>query len=435
MSIKYKLLTQNLIVLLITISISACAGFGYFHILNLFNKVPDINGAVETDIVVIKNDNIIYQSHNFTSYEVKEMLMNLNMKNPIYVYDKSKYKIKLEEFITAANNKYRIIKLTPTLNLNNYYLYLLIFVVLLFSITFILASIVVQKQNNSNIINPINDLKKQTNNIRKGELDTAVSSGGYTEIKELGNAIEQLRLNLKNSIYYREKIDDNRKFLISSISHDLKTPVTSIRGYIEGVLEGVANTEEKRCEYLKKAVTKTNLINTMIEDLLLYSKLDLKQMHFEMENTDISKYIENLVQDNSDSFNKENKKIIFSNKLIKDTFIQIDSDKLKRVIQNIIDNAQKNIKPGNGELNVKLRQTGSSVIIEFEDNGKGIKKEDLPFIFDRFYRADEARTVEGSSGLGLAIAKQIVEGLGGRIWALSKDGDGASIIISLRKQA
>jgi signal transduction histidine kinase len=351
------------------------------------------------------------------------------------VYDKSKYKIKLEEFITAANNKYRIIKLTPTLNLNNYYLYLLIFVVLLFSITFILASIVVQKQNNSNIINPINDLKKQTNNIRKGELDTAVSSGGYTEIKELGNAIEQLRLNLKNSIYYREKIDDNRKFLISSISHDLKTPVTSIRGYIEGVLEGVANTEEKRCEYLKKAVTKTNLINTMIEDLLLYSKLDLKQMHFEMENTDISKYIENLVQDNSDSFNKENKKIIFSNKLIKDTFIQIDSDKLKRVIQNIIDNAQKNIKPGNGELNVKLRQTGSSVIIEFEDNGKGIKKEDLPFIFDRFYRADEARTVEGSSGLGLAIAKQIVEGLGGRIWALSKDGDGASIIISLRKQA
>ena len=145
-------------------------------------------------------------------------------------------------------------------------------------------------------------------------------------------------------MYYRQKVDDNRKFLISSISHDLKTPVTSIRGYIEGVLEGVANTEEKRCEYLKKAVAKTNLINTMIEDLLLYSKLDLNQMHFETVETNIVKYINDSIDDNTDDFERENKKIILYNELKTDTFAKLDIDKFKRVIQNIMDNA-KNIEP------------------------------------------------------------------------------------------
>src|SRR5699024_1846817 len=106
---------------------------------------------------------------------------------------------------------------------------------------------------------------------------------------------------------------------------------------------------------------------------------------------------------------------------------------LKRVVKYIVDNAKLNIEEESGQLKIILRVTNYSLIIEFKDIGMGINKDDLAFVFDRFYRADIAREVEGSMGLGLAIAKQIVEGLGGRIWAISETGQGASIIISLKK--
>ena len=269
--------------------------------------------------------------------------------------------------------------------------------------------------------------------LREGDLDTAITDQGYGEVRELGRAVEQLRLQLKNSIYYQEKVDDNRKFLISSISHDLKTPVTSIRGYIDGVLDGVADTDEKKEDYLLKAVEKTKMIDIMIEDLLLYSKLDLNQMPFEKGKIDIGEYMSNYIEDNLADFEGENKSIIFENELEDVHHLLIDNEKFRRVMQNITDNAKRNIEEYTGQLKVLLRETNSSVIIEFKDNGKGIDKDDLPYVFDRFYRADTAREIKGSSGLGLAIAKQIVEGLGGRIWAISEVGEGASIIISLKK--
>ena len=284
-----------------------------------------------------------------------------------------------------------------------------------------------------NIIIPITDLTKEMEKLRIGELETAITDKGYGEIRELGTAIEQLRLQLKNSIYYQQRVDDNRNFLISSISHDLKTPVTSIRGYIDGVLDGVADTDEKKQYYLSKATEKTNMINTMIEDLLLYSKLDLNQMKFEKDKVNIVEYMESCIEDSSEDFLRENKKIYFENKLLTTSFVMIDVEKFKRVIQNIMDNAKKSIETQIGQLKIMLRETNSSVIIEFKDNGKGISKQDLPHVFERFYRADTAREVKGSSGLGLAIAKQIIEGLGGRIWAISESGQGASIIISLKK--
>ena len=308
---------------------------------------------------------------------------------------------------------------------------LLVFII--FLIVFIVTNIVVQKQNMINIINPIINLTKETERLRTGELETAIIEQGYGEVRELGSAVEQLRLQLKNSIYYQQKFDENRKFLISSISHDLKTPVTSIRGYLDGVLDGVADTDEKKKYYLSKAVDKTKLINNMIEDLLLYSKLDLNQMPFEKDRINIVKYIESCLEDNSAEFERENKGIILDNKLSDEYLVNIDREKFKRVIQNIVDNAKRNIKKEFGKLTIILRETNSSVIMEFKDNGKGISKDDLPYVFDKFYRADTARAVEGSSGLGLAIAKQIVEGLGGRIWAISEIDEGTSIIISLKK--
>lgn len=433
MNLKQRFLTQSLLVLIGTILITACVGFTYSYFYNLLNKSPVSSGEGETSIVVIENDNIIYKNEDFSSIQVKEILMNLSVKNNYYDHGNTKYSINAEDFTRANGNNYNVITLNPIIDVGNYYRNLIGLVLLTFLIVFIMASIIVQKKNMKNIISPIVSLTEETEKLRQGDLETAITDQGYGEVRDLGRAVEQLRLQLKNSIYYEEKVDDNRKFLISSISHDLKTPVTSIRGYIDGVLDGVANTDEKKEYYLSKAVEKTELINTMIEDLLLYSKLDLNQMAFERHNVEIAKYMEGCVEDSSDEFEREDKNIIFQNELTDRYFLSIDTDKFKRVVQNIVDNAKRNVDRETGQLKVILRETNSSVIIEFKDNGNGIKKEDLPHVFERFYRADTAREVKGSSGLGLAIGKQIVEGLGGRIWAISEVDEGASIIISLKK--
>lgn len=433
MNLKQRFLTQNMLTLIVTIIITGCAGFCYNYFYNLLNKTQASNFLGETATVMMENDNIIYNSEEFSSLQIKEMLMNISVKNNCFEHKNIKYSINAENFTSSSGDKYILITLNPVTNAGNYYRKLIVFVFITFVTVFVAASIVVQKQNMKNIIIPITDLTKETEKLRTGMLETAITDQGYGEIKELGSAVEQLRLQLKNSIYYQQKFDENRKFLISSISHDLKTPVTSIRGYLDGVLDGVATTEEKKMNYLSKAIDKTKLINIMIEDLLLYSKLDLNQMPFEKEKVNIVKYMENCAEDISAEFEHENKRIIFENELSDEYFVIIDSEKFQRVVQNILDNAKRSIEKEVGQLKIILRETNSSVIIEFKDNGKGISKDDLPYIFDRFYRADTARAIEGSSGLGLAIAKQIVEGFGGRIWAISEIDEGASFIISLKK--
>lgn len=433
MKLRQRFLTQSILILISTILITSCFGFAYTYFYNLLNESHATRGLGQTAVVVIENDNIVYNSENFTVLEIKEMLMNLSIENNYYEHESNRYRINVENFTKQDGSNHRIITLNQIINVGDYYRSLIIFVFITFLIVFVIASLIVQRQNMKNIIIPITDLTKETEKLRIGELETAITDEGYGEIRELGTAIEQLRLQLKNSIYYQKRVDDNRKFLISSISHDLKTPVTSIRGYIDGVLDGVADTDEKKQYYLSKAIEKTKMINTMIEDLLLYSKLDLNQMTFERDKVNIVKYIEGCIEDSLEDFSRENKRIIFENKLSTTNFVIIDVVKFKRVIQNIMDNAKRSIETQTGQLKIMLRETNSSFIIEFKDNGKGISKQDLPHVFERFYRSDTAREVKGSSGLGLAIAKQIVEGLGGRIWAISENGQGASIIISLKK--
>ena len=397
------------------------------------NESHTTKGPGQTAVVVMKNDNIIYNSEDFTILMVKEMLMNLDIKNNYYEYGNSNYRINVKNFTVEDGSDYKVITLNKVIDTFSYYRGLSIFVFTIFLMVFIIAGMIIQRQNMKNIITPIIGLTKDMEKLRIGELETAITDNGYGEIKELSAAIEQLRLQLKNSIYYQQRIDENRKFLISSISHDLKTPVTSIRGYIDGVLDGVADTDEKKQYYLSKAIEKTGVINTMIEDLLLYSKLDLNQMIFEKNEVLIAEYIKNRIEDNLEGFAHEGKKIVFEDNLSTIFSVIIDTEKFKRVVQNIMDNAKRSIEKKTGQLRVILRETNSSIIIEFKDNGRGIAEEDLPYVFERFYKADAAREIKDSSGLGLAIAKQIVEGLGGRIWAISEEGQGASIIISLKK--
>lgn len=399
--------------------------------------LPGAN-AKSVDVVLVRGGEVLYKSRPFSDADVAEMQMNLKMDNPVFTVNGFSYALMQDTVPLEGKGlptggggapSAKLIRLTPILSTNTYFP-IVLFICGVFVASFILCSLAFQRRNDKNIIMPLVSLRKETEKITEGELNTAILDQGDHEVRELATAVEQLRLKLVESVAAQKKYDDNRTFLISSISHDLKTPVTAIKGYIEGVLDGVAGTEEKRRRYLLAALNKTNLMSVMIEDLLLYSKLDLNQIPFDLEKTNLVAYMQSGVDDNLLSFEKEEKHILFEPQM-PEAVVLLDQRRFRRVVQNILDNAKKYIAPKTGQVRVIIRQTPSSVVLEFADNGPGIKKDELLHIFDRFYRADSARKIEGSSGLGLAIAKQMVEGMGGRIWALS-DG-GTSILISLHK--
>ncbi len=308
-------------------------------------------------------------------------------------------------------------------------------IILIFFISFIVINIFMSYLFSKTILNPITLLKKAAVEITRGDLNFEIIENGDEEIKELCADFEKMRIQLKDSVRTKMKYDDNRKILVSSISHDLKTPLTSIKGYVEGILDGVANTPEKVESYLKTIYSKAEQMDLMIDDLLLYSKLDLNQIPFNYEKTHIIEYFDYCVSENAPLLQKSNIEIHLESNLTEWKYVMIDREKLRRVITNIIDNSRKYMGKEQGQITIMLRETNSSIIIEIKDNGSGIHNNDINKIFDRFYRADLARSETKGSGLGLAIAKQIVEGHKGKIWAITHESGGTSIIISLAKIA
>lgn len=432
MRLKSKFLTYSMLILVGTVAVTTCLTLVFGHFYGQFRKVALVESA-GTDLIVLKEGRLLYSSKRIDKMSAKEIIMNVEMNQMRYWYDGTDYSLDEEPFVSAQGEQYQIIKVSAVSDVGAYYRDVSIFALIVFAVTFFGGSVIAQRYYTSTLINPVVRLRRETEKLSDGELDTAIVEEGDGEVRELCHAVELLRLKLKESVYRQKKYDDNRSFLVSSISHDLKTPVTAIRGYIEGILDGVADTLEKREKYLHRALDKTQALHVMIEDLLLYSKLDLNQIPFELEKVDIVQYVEDCVSDNLFGFEREHKSLALENGLTGRVEVVTDTARFRRVIQNILDNAKKHIEPNSGAVSVKLRETAASVIVEIHDNGDGIAPEDLPRVFDRFYRADTSRKAEGSSGLGLAIAKQIVEGLGGRIWAVSELGNGASFMISLKK--
>ena len=264
--------------------------------------------------------------------------------------------------------------------------------------------------------------------------DYTVIEEGDDEIREVLRALEKLRIKLDESVRTQMRYDDNRKMLISSISHDLKTPITSIKGYVEGILDGVAQTPEKKENYLRTVYAKADMLDNLIDDLLLYSKLDLHQIPFHLEPTDIARYMRDCVDESAPEMAQSGIAMTLEDRLAIPYAIALDRERMRRVFTNLFDNARKYMDKSEGCIQVVLRETPQTVVVEIADNGPGIPFEDLPMIFDRFYRSDTARSAAQGSGLGLAIAKEIVEGHGGRIWVVSQEAKGTQFMISLPKQ-
>lgn len=284
------------------------------------------------------------------------------------------------------------------------------------------------------IYNPIRKLQAAAENIKEGNLDFTIETEKKDEIGALCQSFEEMRIRLKDSA--EEKVNNEKEYkaLISNISHDLKTPITAIRGYVEGIIDGVADTPEKMDKYIRTISNKANEMDTLINELTLYSKIDTNRIPYNFNRINISDYFNDCVEEVGLDLEAKNIGLAYFNYTEEDIQIIADPEQLKRVINNIIGNSVKYLDKEKGFINIRIRDVGDFIQVEIEDNGKGIAAKDLPYIFDRFYRTDASRnSATGGSGIGLSIVKKIIEDHGGSIWATSKEHTGTIVYFVIRK--
>lgn len=287
----------------------------------------------------------------------------------------------------------------------------------------------------SGVVIQLKKLIRAANNIKEGNLDYSVASAGTDEMSELCNSFEDMRVRLKNNAKDRLEDEAEQRALISNIAHDLKTPITAIKGYAEGMLDGVADTPEKQAKYIRTIYNKANEMNTLINELTLYSNIDTNKIPYNFQKLNLSAYFSDCIEELGMDLDNQHIRLDYSNFVDPDVQIIADPEQLGRIIHNIVSNSVKYMRADvASRISILVKDVGDFVQIEISDNGKGIATHDLPYVFDRFYRADASRnSAAGGSGIGLSIVKKIVEDHGGKIWVTSKENEGTTMYFVIRK--
>lgn len=309
---------------------------------------------------------------------------------------------------------------------------IIIIIIILVMMAFFMRRFILQ-----GLIQPINDLSLGMKHIRDGNFDYQLTNYCSGELGICFDSYEQMRLRLKETTQIAIENEQKNRELISNISHDLKTPITAIKGYMEGIMDGIADTPEKMDRYIKTVYNKAQDMDRLINELTLYSKIDSNRIPYNFHRINVCEYFRDCVEEVGLDLKAKNIEFNFYNLVSEETKIIADPEQLRRVINNIISNSVKymDTKPREQALiEIRILDQIDSIHIEIEDNGKGISQKDLPRIFERFYRTDASRnSTKGGSGIGLSIVKKIVEDHGGYIWATSKEGEGTCMHIVIRK--
>ena len=284
------------------------------------------------------------------------------------------------------------------------------------------------------IATPLVKLKKATQNIKEGNLDFVLDVEGDDEFSELCWDFEEMRKRLKESAEEKVLLDKENKELISNISHDLKTPITAVKGYVEGIMDGVADTPEKMDRYVKTIYNKTNEMDHLINELTFYSKIDTNRIPYTFSKLNVEDYFGDCAEEVGLELETRGIELVYANYVESGVLVIADGEQIRRVIHNIISNAIKYMDKPKGIIQIRVKDVGDFIQVEIEDNGKGIAAKDIAYIFDRFYRTDVSRnSSKGGSGIGLSIVKKILEDHGGKVWATSRLGIGTIMYFVLRK--
>lgn len=420
-----------------TIAVSNPKAFEDNNYLNEINENLLENSSY---LIVRKNQEIIYSGVSDFDSEIKKILPEYggvsveDVNGGLYISEPEKLLIKQQDFKYSDKSDGSIFIITTLEKVKPYFTKFLIRIVTAIVMVVIVTCLIISYLVYYEFVRPIKLLKDATDRIKEGDLTTDVEVLNNDEIGELCVSFNEMRARLKESIDDRLYYEEENRELISNISHDLKTPITAIKGYVEGIMDGVANTPEKMDKYMKTIYNKANDMNILINELSLYTKIDCNSMPYNFSKLDIDSFFGDCIDEIKMDLEKKNMELAYFNYCKEKELVVADPEQLKRVINNIVINAAKYNDKKKGHVNIRIKDIGDYIQIEIEDDGQGISEKDLPFIFNRLYRADASRnSSKGGSGLGLSIAKKIIEEHDGKIWASSKKDTGTIIYFTLKK--
>jgi len=285
----------------------------------------------------------------------------------------------------------------------------------------------------SSILKPLRQLNSATENILEGNLDFQIQYNQRDELGRFCKTFDLMRKKLKESLEAQEKSERAKKEMLASISHDFRTPISSIKGYVEGLQDGLAEDEETFLKYLKIIKDKTDKLDYLIDEFFNISQMEVGKITFNFEIEDSEILFKEIF--NNIEFDIKNCGIKLEiEDHLPEVPIRVDRGRIEQVIDNLIDNAKRYIGK-EGKIKIGIVQEDKKIIVYISDNGAGIDKKDLPFIFDKFYRGEKSRSSKyGGAGLGLSICKYLIDAHGGEIWVESEKGKGSTFYFSLPVQ-
>jgi len=411
--------------------------------LEYLQQMDAIMNVSNNGIIVRKNNELLYSSPFLSHLGLeKEEIRKLLTQSPsfppqeIIKFKESIYLKKLDFHFPddSAGEIILVSDITSTLADLTRFRNSVFGLLILFLLALVLISTISTYLLSRNIVKPLTQLENAALQLGKGNYDFRIDTTAKNEIGDLLRAFEETRKQLKETEQIKRKYENNRNELISNISHDLKTPITTIKGYVEGLIDGIPTSPEKKSKYLQTIYQNTVNMESLINELFLLSELDLKELPLNFEPLDIQAYLTDCVEELKFYLAEKGVTLKFETAVKGSEQVYADRDKLKRAILNIINNAVNYKADLNPTITIRLTEKEEEVQIEIEDNGQGIPEKSLDKIFERFYKADKARSGNLSgTGLGLYIAQKIILSHQGKIWAKSKLGEGTSIFFTLKK--
>lgn len=404
--------------------------------MNYLQMVNDKIARKSTYILVRKDHELYYAGNQEAAEKIFNQLPEYGegdySEDSGYYYKKLEKYVKQIDFIFQDGSQGSIFVVTKVNALISKELLIDMFIAIFLILIF--TGMMLTQWIHKSVFYPVNELNIAMKKIKEGNYDYMLQTDAKGEIGDLYRNYEDMRLRLKESLEENAQHEKENRELISNISHDLKTPITAIKGYVEGIMDGVADTPEKMDKYLKTIYNKANDMQRLINELTTYSNVENNRIPYNFHRINVADYFGDCVEEVGMDLENKNIELNYSNLAEPDTMVIADPEQMKKVINNIISNSVKYMDKPHGVIDIRILDEVDSIRIEIEDNGKGIAQKDLSKIFDRFYRTDASRnSAQGGSGIGLSIVRKIVEDHGGYIWATSKEGEGTCMHFVMRK--
>ena len=303
-------------------------------------------------------------------------------------------------------------------------------IILLFSaIVIIIVNIVLSSRMIRKIMVPVNKLLDGAERIKQGDLSENIHYSGKDELSRVCDSFNEMQDRLRDNINKNIAYEQRQREMVAGISHDLRTPLTSIKSYVKGLKDGVAQTEEKRRSYLDVIYLKTGEMESLIENLFQFAKLETGSIPFYFRRVCLNQYLATYLDKHNEDYRMRGVSLVFRDTPQK-LMLQADVNQMSKVFENIMENSIKYAAEDQVTITVSLKASNESAIIRVKDNGPGVPVEYLPKLFESFYRVDDARSNStDGSGLGLSIAKHVIEKHGGKIYA--ENDNGLAIVIEL----